>query len=150
MNISKIIIYISLLFIIFPQYTTAQSSKDKKKRLLGTNTYFGLRLSYTIAGNFIQKNDITKQTDSSFYKVTHTSGYLFGAEIRHNFTKFTGIQTGVNFIRRNYDAFATISYTENPHDTVFVHKTDTNTSGLQFIAYEIPVKAIYLLPLLIK
>ena len=133
---------IFLLFILFSVLPANAQTNKKKRKLLGTDTYFGLRYSYTIAGNFIQKNDVTKQTDSSFYNVKHSSGYLFGAEVRHNFTKYFAIQTGVNFIRRNYDAFAKITY---PYGSSQV--TDSNRTTLQFIAYELPVKAMYFIRL---
>ncbi len=141
-RLSKILLFVVILLSLVLD-VSAQNAKKKKQHLLGTNTLFGFRYSYSIAGNFVQKNDIIKETDSSFYNVKYSSGYVFGAEVRHNFTKYFGIQTGISFVRRNYNVFATVSYTEEPTPGNIVNKTDSNETQLHFIAYDIPIKAIY-------
>ena len=121
----------------------SQKKENKKRnKIIGKETLFGIAISPTIPTNFIQKNDTYKQTDSSEYRVNLAYGYVFGMEIRHNFSKYFSIQTGINFIRRNYDAYAILNYKKtiiSGSDTSFSIEKDTSSQRLKFIAYEIPI-----------
>lgn len=62
-------------------------------------------------------------------KVTPKSGYCAGMVIRSGFTQKLSLETGINFVKRNYD----------------LHITDTNlniTDQFRFINYELPIAAL--------
>ena len=63
-------IYI-LLIILLPFALFAQDKKkDKRKKVLGTQTSFGIQLSPIIPTNLLQTNDVIKTTDTSMYSVS--------------------------------------------------------------------------------
>jgi len=136
-NITILLLIIS--FSAFSQKTRKNKLHDK---LIGKKTFFGIAFSPTIPTNFIQKNDNQKFTDSSEYQVNLAAGYVFGMEIRHNFSRRISIQTGINFIRRNYDAYAILESKKTiitGIDTTYISSMDTSSQRLKFIAYEVPI-----------
>ena len=134
-------IIILLLIVSFSAFSQ-KTRKEKRDKLIGKKTFFGIAFSPTIPTNFIQKNDNQKFTDSSEYQVNLAAGYVFGMEIRHNFSRRISIQTGINFIRRNYDAYAILNSKEfsvTGIDTTYTFTKDTSQQRLKFIAYEVPI-----------
>lgn len=127
--------------ISFSAFSQKRENK-KRNKLIGKETFLGIAFSPTIPTSFIQKNDNHKLTDSSEYMVNQAYGYVFGMEIRHNFTKRFSLQTGINFIRRNYDAYAILNSTNievSGIDTTYTTTKDTSQQRLKFIAYEVPI-----------
>ncbi len=137
---TKNIIFL-LLFISFSVFSQ-KTRKEKQNKFIGKRTFFGIAISPTIPTNFIQKNDNQKITDSSEYQVNMAPGYVFGMEIRHNFNRRISIQTGINFIRRNYDTYAILKSKNtiiSGIDTTYTTTMDTSSQRLKFIAYEVPI-----------
>lgn len=92
-------------------------------------TYFGINFSPIIPSNIIQKHDVTVANDSIVLEVKQKPSFVFGMEVKHDFTRFFALQTGINFAQRKYDVKTTLA------DTVI-------TGNLKFIGYEIPVLAL--------
>ncbi|MBI5219875.1 MAG: hypothetical protein HY958_13190 [Bacteroidia bacterium] len=88
-------------------------------------TYFGINFSPIIPSNIIQKHDVTVIKDSITLEVKQKPSYLFGMEVKHDFTRYFALQTGINFIQRRYDVKTT------DRDSVI-------SNNLKFISYEIP------------
>jgi hypothetical protein len=125
------LVYILLILLISGSLFAQDKKKEKRKKALGTQTSFGIIFNPIIPTNLLQTNDVIKTTDTSMYSVASLLGYEFGMEIRHSFTKKFSLQSGITFIRRNYDAKAEL-YSQN----------ETANEKLKLIAYEIPIKLI--------
>ncbi len=137
-SLNTVLLILIISFSAFAQKT----KKEKRDKYIGKKTFFGIAISPTIPTNFIQKNDNQKFTDSSEYQVNLAAGYVFGMEIRHNFSRRISMQTGINFIRRNYDAYAILQTKEtviSVTDTTYKTINDTSQQRLKFIAYEVPI-----------
>jgi len=125
------LVYIFLILLISGSVFAQDKKKEKRKKVLGTQTSFGVQISPIIPTNLLQTNDVLKVTDTSMYSISNLLSYEFGMEIRHSFTKKFSLQSGITFIRRNFDAKAELySQNESAHEK------------LKLIAYEIPVKLI--------
>ena len=117
----KLIFNICLFFLI-PLITFSQEIKEEENQ---AKTLFGFQYSLVYPLNIVQNNDILQQVDSTtLLEINNKRSYMFGMEIRQYFTHIFSLQTGINFIRRNYDNTVT-------NDSI-------STSRLQFIGYEIP------------
>lgn len=128
MRINKLNILIFLM--LFTCIVYAQKN-EKRKRIMGTNTSFAVVGGPILPTSFVQKNNVVKTTDTSKYSVDNLMGYEFGMEIRHNFTHRFAIQSGINFIRRNFYAKADL-YSTGEH----------SEEKLKLIAYELPIKGL--------
>ncbi len=61
-----------------------------------------------------------------------TTGYSFGMVIRHGFTKTLSLETGINYVRRNYKL--TMSRTDTT--------ATTDATEFGFVSYSIPVQGL--------
>lgn len=117
------------LFFICCFFSGIKQSASQEVRENYRFTYFGIGFSPLIPGNMIRNNDIIIDRDSIIFKVKQKPGYVFGMEVRHDFTRFMALQTGISFTKRIYDVSA--------------HETDTTiTNNLNFIGYEIPLSVL--------
>lgn len=91
-------------------------------------TYFGINFSPIIPGNLLQKNEQLIIKDSVSLKIKQNPGYVFGMEVKHDFTRFLALQTGISFVQRKYKVEGTFA------DSI-------NSIELKFIGYELPVLA---------
>ncbi|OFX44177.1 MAG: hypothetical protein A2046_08125 [Bacteroidetes bacterium GWA2_30_7] len=116
-----------LFFLTFYSFFTfSQVVLEEKNQ---AKTLFGFQYSIAYPLNIVKNNDIIQQVDSvTLLEIKNKRSYLFGMEIRQYFTHIFSLQTGINFIRRNYDNTIT-------NDSI-------TTSRLQFIGYEIPCMAL--------
>ena len=117
-----------LFFNLFILVSFLSFSQQKKNEIRENYhfTYFGINYSPIIPSNIIQKNDVTIVRDSITMSINQKPGFVFGMEVKHDFTRFFALQTGLNFIRRTYN--------------VYVKDKDTShTASLKFIGYEIPL-----------
>lgn len=118
-----------VLFLSLSSYSQTDKQKKRQRKYPDRKTHFGIIYSPVIPSNFLQKNDITKTTDTSQYNVNQAMSYYFGMEIRHDFTKRFAIQTGINFIRRNWDVKADF-------------EGELFQERLKFNAYELPFSVL--------
>ncbi len=118
------ILFFFIFFLLNGRNVSAQVMQENYKF-----TYFGISLSPIIPSNIIQKNDFIVERDSIIFEVKQKPSFVFGMEVKHDFTRFFAVQTGINFAKRIYDITAT------EKDTVF-------HANLNFIGYEIPVLAL--------
>lgn len=96
-------------------------------------TTFGIQIKPIIPISFFV--DGPNEYTDSIYSGTFSSktGYSFGMVVRHGFTKTISLETGINYVRRNYDA-------------TMAKQTDTALLSDQlefgFVSYSIPVKGL--------
>lgn len=118
------VVFFFLLSILFSVKIYAQEISENYHF-----TYFGINFSPIIPGNIIQKHDVTVFKDSLILEVKQKPSFVFGMEVKHDFTRFLALQTGINFAQRKYEVKTTFT------DTV-------HSNNLKFIGYEIPVLAL--------
>lgn len=88
---------------------------------------FGVGFKPIIPSNLFQAGEESTERNEITYTLNQRLGYSFGGVIRAGFTDWLSLETGINYVRRNFSASV-----ENP--SVF---SDTNTFRL--IGYELPV-----------
>jgi len=88
---------------------------------------FGLQLKpifpsdyFNASGEFFEQNGVE-------YTLSQRPGYAFGMVIRKNFTRLFSVETGINYVRRNY------SFSVNDLDTAIAINDQ-----FRIIGYEIP------------
>jgi hypothetical protein len=136
-------ILLIFIFTVISINLFSQTTEDKKNKIIGKETFFGITFNPTIPTKLIQNNDRRGTVDSLQMEVNQDFGYVFGVEIRHNFTKRFSLQTGINFIRRNYDAkvkIASLMYFDLS-TSQGIYSYVEKSEELHFIAYEIPIIA---------
>jgi hypothetical protein len=82
-----------------------------------------------IPNKLFQQYDQNTGTDTALYGLKDLTSWMFGMEVKHDFTKHLSFQTGINFIRRNYQASI------SAYDSSYTRK-------LHFIGYEVPALAL--------
>jgi len=91
-------------------------------------TTFGIQLKPIVPVDFFNGGKQEKITNNIEYVNDPKFGMSFGMVIRRGLTKNLSIETGLNFLKRNYDL------TINDPDSSF-----TSTSDFSIVNYEIPV-----------
>lgn len=91
-------------------------------------TTFGIQLKPIIPVNFFGAGKQVKTGNNITFTNQPKMGLNFGMVIRKGFTKSLSLETGINFLRRNYDL------TIDDPDSSF-----TGTSSFRIVNYEIPV-----------
>ncbi|MBU0764123.1 MAG: hypothetical protein KJ607_04735 [Bacteroidetes bacterium] len=118
------IVFLFILFLV-PGKSPAQRTKpDKENR-----TVFGIQISPILPNSLIEKNKVLLDFDTTVYEFVQRPGILFGMEVRHDFTKWLALQTGINLLKRNYRLTVT-------------HFDSVMTDDLGLICYETPVAAL--------
>lgn len=72
--------------------------------------------------------------DSAFFKISPESGYCLGMVIRAGLSETWSLETGINFVRRNYQLDMSDS-------------TGTESTGFRLVSYQIPVQALVFIQL---
>lgn len=136
--------YLILLFsflICFSSFSqkTKKTHKDnsdiKKERF---PSYFGLQFKPLFATNFISasKLDLTGTELTAKYK--QQFGFSFGGTVRVGLHKIVNLETGLNFVQRNYG----INFDIHSPITQLSAKTE-----FRVIAYDVPVNALFYIKL---
>lgn len=120
---NKILFTILLSIITISAFS--QTDEDEKKY---GKTYFGVHVSPTTPLNLVQNSKVIEEKNGVLYESNNKMGHSFGMEVRHDFNHIFSFQTGLSYLRRNYD------FTAN-FDTVFQNR-------MKFVGYEIPVMAL--------
>jgi hypothetical protein len=124
MNNRNVLLFLLPAILIFlAGFSEAQVVREKKL------TSFGIQFSPVFPNKLFQRVERERTEDSILYRLKDIPAYMFGMEVRHDFTKHLSMQTGINFIRRNYEASITTG------DSAFMKR-------LHFIGYEVPLLAL--------
>jgi len=113
----KFIVYILVSLVFLPKFF----SQEKV-------TTFGIQLKPIVPIEFINAGKQEKTTNNIAYINQPKFGMSFGMVIRKGLTKTLSLETGLNFLKRNYDL------TINDPDSSF-----SSTSDFSIVNYEIPV-----------
>ncbi|PCJ25703.1 MAG: hypothetical protein COA97_07440 [Flavobacteriales bacterium] len=113
----KVVLYIIVLFVFIPKLF----SQEKV-------TTFGIQLKPIIPVNFFGAGKQEQIQNNIQFINQPKFGLSFGMIIRKGLTKSLSIETGLNFLKRNYDL------TINDPDSSF-----SGTSDFSIVNYEIPV-----------
>jgi hypothetical protein len=95
---------------------------------------FGIQVSGIIPTSILSTGEQTLKNDSISFTISSATGYRIGAMVRHNFSKMFTLETGINFVNRNYSF-------NFKHDTRRDSTLDIDdNSAVHLISYEIPVQ----------
>jgi len=122
-TIKYLICLIAFIIFIHGFFIDTARSQDESFR---QQMNFGFNVSPVIPVKWLMNKDIIETNDSATYSLSQKTSYLLGMQVRYDYMKHYSFETGINFIRRNYDA------------TLLTESLDT-TSRLKFIGYEVPV-----------
>ena len=94
-------------------------------------TTFGVQFKPIVPRNYIDGGKQTKEQTNISYSIEPNFGYSFGMVVRKGITKNISIETGINYLRRNF------SLTINDRDSAFISE-----SQFSMDTYEIPVSGL--------
>lgn len=109
------------LIIILSFYASIVSSQERV-------TTFGIQFKPIVPIEFMNSGQQETVNENIQFSQSPKAGLSFGMVIRKGFTKNLSIETGINFLRRNYD-----------FSIVDVDSSFSLTSSFRLINYEIPV-----------
>jgi len=112
-----------MVFLFCVQF--AQAQKDKK------TTQFGLHIRPVFPTRFIGEPELVLSQDGFNTTIKQSLGLSFGGIIRWEYTKFLGLESGINFTQRNFNLTMDV-----PDSNV------SATNDLSFIAYDLPVNLL--------
>jgi hypothetical protein len=116
----------TLLFISLFLSTSAQ--KPKKSKTID-DRFFGLQVKPIIPINYFGMKPIILEDSIASLSISSKASYSMGMVMRKNFTDQLSLETGINYVRRN---FLITSY-EAARDT-------SDASKFGFVNYEIPIQ----------
>ena len=112
------------------------SQEDKKPTKTNKESTFGIQYS-PIFSSGMNNSDINFTEDNINFDIQLKKGFVFGMEARFDLYKRYSFQTGLNFIRRNYDINITV---ESSDKSIF--KNNLGHNELRLIGYEIPMMGL--------
>lgn len=104
---------------------------DKKEHF---PSYFGIQFKPLFATNFISSSRLKLQGSELTANYNQKFGFSFGGTVRVGLSKIINLETGLNFVQRNYD----INFSIHSPTTQLDAKTE-----FRIIAYDIPVNALF-------
>jgi hypothetical protein len=134
-NISSLVLckYFWLVLLLSVTNSYGQVYTVTKERF---PSYFGLQVRPVLPTRYIGTPNLTLTNQEFSTTISQKMGYSFGATVRAGLTKLIALETGINFTERNYDVRMSVAdsgvYAEN---------------DLSFIAYDIPLNALFYVPL---
>jgi hypothetical protein len=111
---------LSILFSLLFLNSFSQVEEEKKPQI----TYFGMHISPIMPLNLIQNNTVLESLGDTSFEISTQFGHSFGMEIRHDFNNHFSFQTGINYVRRNFNFKVSA-------DTIADYK-------MKYVGYEIP------------
>jgi hypothetical protein len=104
-------------------------------------SYFGLQVRPVFPTRFIGNSTLSiEQEDPELIYITTSLkqkiGYSFGGTVRVGLTKLIAFETGLNFTQRNFDLNMAV-----PDSSIDM------TRKLSFISYDLPINALFYIPL---
>ena len=135
MNSMKTILLLTIICLSF--YTDAQIKNKNAK----VPSYFGLRVCPVFPTQFIGEkslflNEGADETVKINTSITQKIGYSFGGVVRAGLTKVVALETGLNFTQRSFDLTMDL-----PDSSL------SGTNDFKFIAYDIPINALFYIKL---
>mgnify|MGYP006144392587 CR=1 FL=1 len=124
LQFQKIVLF--FIFCLFLIQGTAQ--KTKKARTID-DRFFGIQVKPIIPINYFGMEPILLEDTIASFGIYNKASYSMGMVMRRNFTDKLSLETGINYVRRN---FLITSY-ESARDT-------SDRSKFGFVNYEIPVQ----------
>lgn len=94
-------------------------------------TTFGIQIRPIIPSKFFNSGTVNVSQNALEMEVDPNIGYNFGMVIRHGFTKFFSVETGINIVRRNY----ALSLTQTDYNK-------TLSMRHAFVGYELPIQGL--------
>ncbi len=134
-------IIIFSIFICFGSFGQSSKSKsksyddEKKERF---PSYFGLQFKPIFSTNFITSSQLKLRGSELSADYHQQFGFSFGGTVRVGLSKIINLETGLNFVQRNYS----IDFT--------IHSPTMQTSAqttFRVVAYDIPVNALFYIKL---
>lgn len=133
--------YLLLLLFTLSIGHRGYGQNDNNDRILGKPkylSYFGLQFKPLFATNFITASQLKLIGNELTADYRQKFGFTFGGNVRVGLSKVVNLETGLNFVQRNYD----INFD--------VHSVTTNMSAktqFRIIAYDLPVNALFYIKL---
>lgn len=106
---------------------SAQSNKKKGSR----EVKFGVQFKPILPINYFGAGPQTDQDTIAAITVSSKPGYNIGMVIRKDFSDLLSFETGINYIRRNFDI-----------DAVDLSKDTGDYSDFGFVSYQIPLQGL--------
>lgn len=113
----------------------AFSQKNSKERF---PSYFGLQFKPLFSTNFLTASELNLKGDVHSANYSQQFGYSFGGNVRVGLSKIVNLETGLNFVQRNYGIDFSIY---SP-----LTQLDASTS-FRIISYDLPVNALFYIKL---
>lgn len=110
---------VTILFLFVSSFTFAQSK------------IFGVQVKPIIPVNYFNAGPVSFSDTLLNMTLAPKLGYSFGMVMRTNFTKKLSLETGINYVRRNYS----IAAKEKIRDT-------SDYTDFGFVSYEIPIQGL--------
>ncbi len=128
----KIVILILSIVICLSSFAQKTNNANTKKERFPS--YFGLQFKPLFATNFLSASELklTGTEHTATYK--QRFGFSFGGTVRIGLHKIVNLETGLNFVQRNYN----IDFTINSPTTQLTAQTD-----FRIVSYDIPVNALF-------
>ena len=124
MKFRAILMAVVLLSVSF---SFGQVSKKKER----FPSYFGFQVKTVFPTRFIGEPITLLEKDEFTTSLTQRMGYSFGGTVRAGLTKLIALETGINYVQREFDVSMAIP--------------DSNVHGsnqLTFISYDIPINGL--------
>ena len=112
-----------IIIIFFCFFLNAKSQNNK--------TTFGLQYKPIIPSSFFNSSQLNKSSGSYDFKLTPEYSNSFGMVIRHKITKIFSIESGLNYIQRNFNVIV-----NNSSINLF------NFTNLNMRSYELPIQVL--------
>ena len=128
----------TILLILLAVISFGVSTQLKKERV---PSYFGIQVRPLFPTRFIGNSTLSmEQEDPELIYITTTLrqkvGYSFGGTVRVGLSKLIALETGLNFTQRNFDLNMSV-----PDSSIEI------TRDLSFISYDLPINALFYIPL---
>lgn len=117
-----------LLLFLFSLITSQNFAQKKNKTNRQVENYFGLQFKPIIPFSFVGDQAFELKEEQFESTVSPAFGYYYGGAVRIGLTKLLAIETGISYIRRNYNVEYRVP------DSSLVAK-----NSLGFVSFEIPL-----------
>ena len=127
----------SIVFIVIMLSFSTNAQQKRAK----VPSYFGLQIRPIFPTQFIGSSvtnfsENAGETIKYSSTLTQTMGYSFGGTVRAGLTKLIALETGINFVQRNFDVSMSI-----PDSSINAE------NDISFISYNIPINALFYIKL---
>lgn len=125
---SRKTLFIILIFILGVNSLSIAQKKTKYKGPKLTENYFGLQFKPIIPFGFVGDRPFELKEEQFESTVSPAFGYYYGGIVRVGLTKLLAIETGISYIKRNYN----VEYRVPDSNVVATEK-------MGFVSFEVPL-----------